>query len=62
VKAPQASEDRNLSAKAKLPAKAELAQTPWHAAPPVVPHTKTVVEIECAGEPPLEALRNSGMC
>jgi hypothetical protein len=60
IRLPQASEVRNLSAKAKLPATA--AQAPWHAAPPVVPHTKTVVEIECAGEPPLEALRNSGMC
>jgi hypothetical protein len=62
IRLPQASEHRNLSSKARLPAKAELRDTPWHKAPPVVPAAKTVVEIECAGEAPLEALRNSGMC
>lgn len=31
-------------------------------APPIAPAAKIVREIECDGEPPLEALRNSDMC
>jgi len=52
---PQALEDRNVT-------KARTRRMPSHEAPPVVPAVATIRHVECSGEPPLEALRNSGMC
>ena len=46
----------------KIRTKTAIRSTPSHDVPPIAPGTEVIREIECDGEPPIEALRNSGMC